>query len=217
MLAGDHCNQFSCILYYEKRYVTLWRHYDVNSARKNWKHLFSWTAYICPQENLYKSLLPKNAHGSPNFDKAACTTRFIVSFVLKKKMEYIQIRFTFPLKNKIYYLFYAWSCQIGGRSLFTSWGWGLGGGGGWAILGGHENNSTPNGGGSKFHLWIHWGLGVGSQMWFSCPFLAWICSGCWGLRPPVPPPPFFSSPEPKVHCWACRISRPLSSVVVHTF
>ena len=26
-----------------------------------------------PQENEYKSLLPKNAHGSPNFDKAACT------------------------------------------------------------------------------------------------------------------------------------------------
>ena len=27
-----------------------------------------------PQENEYKSLLPKNAHGSPNFDQAACTT-----------------------------------------------------------------------------------------------------------------------------------------------
>ena len=26
-----------------------------------------------PQENEYKPLLPKNAHGSPNFDKAACT------------------------------------------------------------------------------------------------------------------------------------------------
>ena len=26
-----------------------------------------------PQENEYKSLLPKNAHSSPNFDKAACT------------------------------------------------------------------------------------------------------------------------------------------------
>ena len=26
-----------------------------------------------PQENEYKSLLPKNAHGSPNFDKEACT------------------------------------------------------------------------------------------------------------------------------------------------
>ena len=27
-----------------------------------------------PQENEYKSLIPKNAHGSPNFDKAACTS-----------------------------------------------------------------------------------------------------------------------------------------------
>ena len=26
-----------------------------------------------PQENEYKSLLPKNAHGNPNVDKAACT------------------------------------------------------------------------------------------------------------------------------------------------
>ena len=26
-----------------------------------------------PQENEYKSFLPKNAHGSPNFDKAAYT------------------------------------------------------------------------------------------------------------------------------------------------
>ena len=26
-----------------------------------------------PQENEYKSLLPQNAHGSPNFDTAACT------------------------------------------------------------------------------------------------------------------------------------------------
>ena len=25
------------------------------------------------QENEYKSLLPKNAHGSPSFDKVACT------------------------------------------------------------------------------------------------------------------------------------------------
>ena len=191
MLAGDHCNQFSCILYYEKRYVTLWRHYDVNSARKNWKHLFSWTAYICPQENLYKSLLPKNAHGSPNFDKAACTTRFIVSFVLKKKMEYIQIRFTFPLKNKIYYLFYAWSCQIGGRSLFTSWGWGLGGGGGWAILGGHENNSTPNGGGVKISFVNPLGVGGGVTnvifMSFSGMNMLWLL----GASPPSSPPPLF--------------------------
>ena len=28
-----------------------------------------------PHENESKSLLPKNAHGSPNFDKAACTIR----------------------------------------------------------------------------------------------------------------------------------------------
>ena len=26
-----------------------------------------------PQENEYESFLSKNAHGSPNFDKAACT------------------------------------------------------------------------------------------------------------------------------------------------
>ena len=26
-----------------------------------------------PQENEYKSLLPQNAYGSPNFDKVACT------------------------------------------------------------------------------------------------------------------------------------------------
>ena len=30
-----------------------------------------------PQENEYESLLPKNAHGSPNFDKAACTKGFV--------------------------------------------------------------------------------------------------------------------------------------------
>ena len=32
-----------------------------------------------PQENEYKSLLPKNAHGSPNFDKAPCTITELTS------------------------------------------------------------------------------------------------------------------------------------------
>ena len=46
-----------------------------------------------PQENEYWSLLPKNAHGSPNFDKAACTnswnnsnkTKFTIINSNKKK------------------------------------------------------------------------------------------------------------------------------------
>ena len=33
------------------------------------------------QENIYKSLLPKNAHSSPTFDKAACTMMFSPVFV----------------------------------------------------------------------------------------------------------------------------------------
>ena len=32
-----------------------------------------------PQENEYESLLPKNAHGSPNFDKASCTIMWAAS------------------------------------------------------------------------------------------------------------------------------------------
>ena len=58
-------------------YVTLWRHYDVNSARKKIGNIFFFffffKAYMFPHENEYKSLLPQNAYGSPNFDKAACT------------------------------------------------------------------------------------------------------------------------------------------------
>ena len=43
-----------------------------------------------PQENEYQSLLPKNAHGSPNFDKAACTTgglHFFKVFTIKKLQD----------------------------------------------------------------------------------------------------------------------------------
>ena len=37
-----------------------------------------------PLENECKSLLPQNAHGSPNFDKAACTNIFITKAWLKQ-------------------------------------------------------------------------------------------------------------------------------------
>ena len=37
-----------------------------------------------PQENEYKSLLSKNAHGSPNFDKAACTTTSLKNYIARK-------------------------------------------------------------------------------------------------------------------------------------
>ena len=63
-----------------------------------------------------------------------------------------------------------------GRSLFISWG------GGWAILGGgHEKNSTPNGGGQNF---IYESMGRGSQIWFPFPFLASKCSSFWRAKLP---------------------------------
>ena len=40
ILAGDHYNQFSCILYHEKRYVILWRHYDVKFGKKKIGNIF---------------------------------------------------------------------------------------------------------------------------------------------------------------------------------
>ena len=45
------------------------------TKKKNKKtgNIFFLNRYIFPQENEYKSILPRNAYGSPNFDKAACT------------------------------------------------------------------------------------------------------------------------------------------------
>ena len=77
-----------------------------------------------------------------------------------------------------------------GRSLFISWGGGLGN-----FSGGHEK-ILP-------HLWIHMGR---SQMWFPFPFLASKCSGLWGAKTPQTPSlviifsffmPHFSLPPPK--------------------
>ena len=87
-----------------------------------------------------------------------------------------------------------------GRSLFISWE-----GGGWAILGGgHEKNSTPNGGGgSKFHLWIHRGVTNMISISFSGIKMLWFLGG---FAPQTPSPififfssfkPHFSPPPPK--------------------
>ena len=45
-----------------------------------------------PQENEYKSLLPKNAHGSPNFDKAACTALQIFALVNLFVFQYANVQ-----------------------------------------------------------------------------------------------------------------------------
>ena len=59
----------------QNRYVTLWRHYDVNSARKIGNIFFlGQHIYMFPLENEYKSRLPQNAHGTY---KAACTNIFV--------------------------------------------------------------------------------------------------------------------------------------------
>ena len=49
-------------------------------------NIFFLKQHTFPQENEYKSLLPKNAHGSPNFDKAACTSGWVE--VLGKNHKY---------------------------------------------------------------------------------------------------------------------------------
>ena len=64
-------------LYHEKRYVTLWLHCDINMARKNWNIIYVWTAYMFLLENEYKSVLPRNAHGTY---KAACTKMVLVTW-----------------------------------------------------------------------------------------------------------------------------------------
>ena len=57
-------------------------------------NIFFLKQHICfLKKNEYKSLLPKNAHGSPNFDKAACTNisrrkiRHYENFLLLKDIE----------------------------------------------------------------------------------------------------------------------------------
>ena len=100
--AGEHHNQFSCISYHEKWYVTLWHHYDINLARKNWKHLFSWTACMFPPENGYKSLLPRNAHATY---KVACTIVILAGFVTICPLWYGQISVDKSCKSPLWWTF----------------------------------------------------------------------------------------------------------------
>ena len=52
------------------------------------------SVYMFPQENEYKSLLPRNAHGSPNFDKAACTISLLLCFkYMHELLSNLTIRF----------------------------------------------------------------------------------------------------------------------------
>ena len=45
---------------------------------------------MLPQENEYKSLLPKNTHGSPNFDKAA----YIITCLKNEMDRYSELSFS---------------------------------------------------------------------------------------------------------------------------
>ena len=56
---------------YNAFYIT--KNYDVNSTRKKGNILFLKQHILFPLENENTSILPRNAYGSPNFDKVACT------------------------------------------------------------------------------------------------------------------------------------------------